>query len=225
MQQSDAPPIKYTMRQVVAACQTLDVEPDASAEDIRKSFRRLSLEWHPDKNRHRSEEAARTFGLITRARDILTARAALQQYEADERDEASNFPPHFPGRPIPCSGRDGAIEKPRAGDASKGWGPCPACGGLKRHVGGRVCPIYGRWFETEKMLRGNGSNGNSAAATRVAAAEVAADDSPPLPEQLDVRLPTRANGNASGKSSESGSGTRGGSWSLLLRPRRSSRAA
>ena len=136
-----------SMREVAAACRALEVEPDASSEDIRKSFRRLSLRWHPDKCDGDDER----FRLITRARDILTVRSEREQHEAAERSEFESMPVNYPGRPPPAV-EGGAYEPPVAGSASKGWGPCPACGGCKRHVGGRACPIYGRWFDTERRL-------------------------------------------------------------------------
>ena len=233
----------YTMRQVVAACKALEVEPDASGEEIRKSFRRLSLEYHPDKNADCREEAAARFNLITKARDILAARAEWQEREQAEREEyeaaeaeSARSPGHSPR--IPSGGRDSAMELPTAGEASKGWGPCPACGGVKRHVGGRVCPIYGRWFDAERRLRQGqeaprgtavtvepssaDNHGPAARATAptpalVPTSSCAAADGPPV--RLSAREPTpRASGGSGehdavvdGSASSSNRGSRRGS--------------
>lgn len=208
----------YAMRQVIAACKTLEVEPDASAEEIRKSFRRLSLEWHPDKNAHRREEATVHFDAITKAREILEARRAWQVREEAERDEchaveleSARTAGHSPR--VPSGWRDSARDLPTAGKASKGWGPCPACGGVKRHVGGRVCPIYGRWFDAERRLREASGDkaatagltpegqGSSAAASHVAPASPAPALAPvvapvmapaPVPAPAPVSVPASA---------------------------------
>ena len=140
------------MREVVAACRALGVEPDASDVDIRKSFRRLSLQYHPDRHARGSEDAttaSQKFRVVACARDVLTARSERNTREAAEREgyELDGM------ATTKTNGSNGASEPPVAGFTSKGWGPCPACGGCKRHVGGRTCPIYGKWFDAEKRLR------------------------------------------------------------------------
>ena len=50
--------------------QTLGVSTDASISTIKKAYRKLSLEWHPDKNSN--PEAPKIFFLINKAKDILT---------------------------------------------------------------------------------------------------------------------------------------------------------
>ncbi|XP_073996505.1 dnaJ homolog subfamily C member 21 [Rhodnius prolixus] len=52
--------------------EVLEVEQFASEDDIRKSYRKLALKWHPDKNLHNSEEAKEQFQLIQQAYEVLS---------------------------------------------------------------------------------------------------------------------------------------------------------
>lgn len=49
----------------------LGVERDASDAEIKKSYRRLALKWHPDKNTYNSEESTRVFTEIQQAYEVL----------------------------------------------------------------------------------------------------------------------------------------------------------
>ncbi|KAG0226346.1 hypothetical protein BGW42_003681 [Actinomortierella wolfii] len=49
----------------------LGVEKTASEADIKKAYRRKALEWHPDKNHHRIEEATKHFAMIAEAYEVL----------------------------------------------------------------------------------------------------------------------------------------------------------
>lgn len=49
----------------------LGVERDASDAEIKKSYRRLALKWHPDKNTDNSEESSRVFTEIQQAYEVL----------------------------------------------------------------------------------------------------------------------------------------------------------
>ncbi|KAF9573532.1 hypothetical protein EC968_008401 [Mortierella alpina] len=50
----------------------LDIEKNASDSDIKKAYRRKALEWHPDKNHHRVEEATKQFAFIAEAYEVLS---------------------------------------------------------------------------------------------------------------------------------------------------------
>lgn len=52
--------------------QLLGVMPGASANEIKKAFRKLMLEWHPDHNPHRNEEAEEMSKKIIAAYCLLT---------------------------------------------------------------------------------------------------------------------------------------------------------
>eukprot|EP01052_Picozoa_sp_SAG31_P033421 SAG31_NODE_3773_length_3894_cov_3.633922_4_plen_111_part_00 len=39
---------------------TLELEPTASARDVKKAYRRLAMKWHPDKNPDNKEQAGTT---------------------------------------------------------------------------------------------------------------------------------------------------------------------
>lgn len=49
----------------------LGVERDTSDAEIKKSYRRLALKWHPDKNTDNSEESTRVFTEIQQAYEVL----------------------------------------------------------------------------------------------------------------------------------------------------------
>lgn len=50
----------------------LGVEKDATDEDIRKSYKKLAVKWHPDKNPNNKEEAERKFKEISEAYQVLS---------------------------------------------------------------------------------------------------------------------------------------------------------
>ncbi|XP_061589645.1 dnaJ homolog subfamily C member 21 isoform X2 [Cololabis saira] len=52
--------------------EVLGVKRDAGDDDLKKSYRKLALKWHPDKNLDSSEEAAEQFKLIQAAYDVLS---------------------------------------------------------------------------------------------------------------------------------------------------------
>ena len=49
----------------------LGVSPEATPEDVRRSYKRLAVQWHPDKNRDRLEEAEEMFKRVQQAASIL----------------------------------------------------------------------------------------------------------------------------------------------------------
>ncbi|XP_037131512.1 dnaJ homolog subfamily B member 6a [Syngnathus acus] len=52
--------------------QILGVRRDASAEDIKKSYRKLALRWHPDKNPENKEDAEKKFKELSEAYEVLS---------------------------------------------------------------------------------------------------------------------------------------------------------
>ncbi|RIA88957.1 DnaJ domain-containing protein [Glomus cerebriforme] len=59
----------------------LEVDRIASGEDIKKAYRRKALEWHPDKNYHRVDEATKKFALIQEAYDVLSDPHEREWYD------------------------------------------------------------------------------------------------------------------------------------------------
>lgn len=65
---------------------TLEISRGANDAEIKKSFRKLAMKWHPDKNPDNSEFAAKKFQEIAEAYDILSkssSRAIYDQYGYD----------------------------------------------------------------------------------------------------------------------------------------------
>jgi molecular chaperone DnaJ len=61
---------------------TLGVARDASDDDIKKAYRKLAMQWHPDRNGG-SKDAEEKFKTITEAYDVLRdpqKRAAFDRY-------------------------------------------------------------------------------------------------------------------------------------------------
>ncbi|GAB2515954.1 molecular chaperone DnaJ [Paramicrobacterium agarici] len=64
--------------------ETLGVSRDASAEDIKKAYRKLARQLHPDVNP--SPEAAETFKNVTHAYDVLSDAQQRAEYDAGGRN-------------------------------------------------------------------------------------------------------------------------------------------
>ncbi|KAK2667891.1 DnaJ domain [Fusarium oxysporum f. sp. vasinfectum] len=61
----------------------LDVPPTANAEEIKRSYRKLAREVHPDRNpEHKKEEATAAFKIINEANEILSDPERKAQYDA-----------------------------------------------------------------------------------------------------------------------------------------------
>jgi len=68
----------------------LDVNKDASAQDIKKAFRRLALRYHPDRNPENTEEAGEKFKEINEAYEVLGDEQKRWQY--DRLASLSSYP-------------------------------------------------------------------------------------------------------------------------------------
>jgi len=59
----------------------LGVGRDASDADIKRSYKKLALKWHPDKNPDQKEEAQRQFIAIQQAYEVLSNPEKRQRYD------------------------------------------------------------------------------------------------------------------------------------------------
>ena len=59
----------------------LGVEKTASEADIKKAYRKLALQWHPDKNPDNREEAEKRFKEVAEAYDVLSDAEKRQKYD------------------------------------------------------------------------------------------------------------------------------------------------
>ncbi|CAN1182509.1 DnaJ homolog subfamily B member 4 [Linum perenne] len=68
----------------------LKVNKSASEDDLKKSYRKLAMKWHPDKNPNDKKEAEAKFKQISEAYDVLSnpqKRAIYDQYEEEGLNE------------------------------------------------------------------------------------------------------------------------------------------
>uniref|UniRef100_A0A3Q2XVM7 DnaJ homolog subfamily B member 6-like n=1 Tax=Hippocampus comes TaxID=109280 RepID=A0A3Q2XVM7_HIPCM len=66
--------------------QILGVRRDASADDIKKSYRKLALRWHPDKNPENKEEAEKKFKELSEAYEVLSDVNKRSTYDLYGKD-------------------------------------------------------------------------------------------------------------------------------------------
>jgi len=59
----------------------LGVSRDASTSDIKKSYRKLALKWHPDKNKDDSQKAEKMFKKISEAYAVLSDDNKRRDYD------------------------------------------------------------------------------------------------------------------------------------------------
>lgn len=73
----------------------LRVSKNASEEDVKRSYKKLAMKWHPDKNAVNTEEAEAKFKQISEAYDVLSDPQKRQIYElyGEEGLKAGLHPP------------------------------------------------------------------------------------------------------------------------------------
>ncbi|MBI4004845.1 DnaJ domain-containing protein, partial [Candidatus Roizmanbacteria bacterium] len=59
--------------------EVLGVNKNATAEEIKKAYRKLALEWHPDRNK--STEAVAKFKEINKAYEVLADQKKREMYD------------------------------------------------------------------------------------------------------------------------------------------------
>ncbi|KAF5204797.1 Chaperone protein dnaj [Thalictrum thalictroides] len=83
----------------------LKVNRNATDDDLKKSYRRLAMKWHPDKNPNNKSEAEAKFKQISEAYDVLSdpqKRAIYDQYGEEGLKGAP--PPGSTGGGFPFGG-------------------------------------------------------------------------------------------------------------------------
>jgi len=75
---------------------TLGVEPDASGTEIKKAYRRLAVEYHPDRNQG-SKEAEEKFKQLAEAYNVLSDPDKRRLYDQFGKDglKGAGFSPGF----------------------------------------------------------------------------------------------------------------------------------
>jgi DnaJ-class molecular chaperone len=84
----------------------LNVARGASEAEIKKAYRKLAKELHPDKNKD-NPKATERFSRVTQAYDILTDKDKRAQYDRGEIDEEGNPKMPFGYGGAPGAGRGG----------------------------------------------------------------------------------------------------------------------
>lgn len=69
----------------------LEVTQQSTQEEIKKSFRRLALKWHPDKNPENSEIASKKFQKIYEAYSVLSDIEKRKEYNKYLLDTESHY--------------------------------------------------------------------------------------------------------------------------------------
>src|SRR5271170_2578603 len=78
--------------------QVLGVKPEASTVEIRKAYRKLAKQLHPDLNPGKPEAEAR-FKSVTAAYDLLSDAEKRARYDRGEIDESGAERPQYSYRP------------------------------------------------------------------------------------------------------------------------------
>ena len=116
---------------------TLGVARDANEADIKKAYRKLAKELHPDRNKG-NPGASERFSKVTHAYDILTDKDKRAQYDRGEIDEDGN---------------------PRAPFGYGAGGPQPGAGGFRRGANGMDFEFGGEAADLSDLFEGLFSGG------------------------------------------------------------------
>jgi DnaJ family protein B protein 6 len=89
--------------------EVLGISKDAGADVIRKSYRKLAVKWHPDKNPENQAEATEKFKLIAEAYEVLSDPVRKEEY--DNRGLYAEQPSFVPRHHNPFRSRSGFSEQ------------------------------------------------------------------------------------------------------------------
>jgi curved DNA-binding protein CbpA len=70
----------------------LEVSPDATPEEIKKSFRKLALKYHPDRNKN-SDESKQKFMRLVEAYEVLSNEHSRKKYDGDANTKRPGWVP------------------------------------------------------------------------------------------------------------------------------------
>lgn len=65
----------------------LNISYDASLDEVKKTYRKLAIQWHPDKNINNKEEAEEKFKIINEAYNIICRDKMWQQHKMYAEDD------------------------------------------------------------------------------------------------------------------------------------------
>ncbi|XP_073051825.1 uncharacterized protein [Primulina eburnea] len=71
----------------------LKLERGATEDDLKKSYRRLAMKWHPDKNPNNKKEAEARFKQISEAYEVLSDPQKRQIYDQHGEEGLKDMPP------------------------------------------------------------------------------------------------------------------------------------
>jgi DnaJ-class molecular chaperone len=126
---------------------TLGVARDANEADIKKAYRKLAKELHPDRNKD-NPKASEKFSQVTNAYDLLNDKDKRARFDRGEIDGDGN-----PAAPFGFGGGGGGRPQPGGGFRSEGYesgGPDMSdifeglFGGAQRGGGGGFASGFGR---------------------------------------------------------------------------------
>ena len=60
---------------------TLEIQPNANENDIKKAYRKLAMKWHPDRNLNNKDEADEMFKKISKAYEVLSDPKKKEIYD------------------------------------------------------------------------------------------------------------------------------------------------
>lgn len=79
----------------------LKVNKNATDDDLKKSYRRLAMKWHPDKNPNNKKEAEAKFKQISEAYDVLSDPQKKAIYDQYGEEGLKDMPPPGSGSGFP----------------------------------------------------------------------------------------------------------------------------
>ncbi|TYI79284.1 hypothetical protein E1A91_D05G011900v1 [Gossypium mustelinum] len=77
----------------------LKVEKNATDDDLKKSYRKLAMKWHPDKNPNDKKEAETKFKQISEAYEVLSDPQKRAVYDQYGEEGLKDMPPPGSSRP------------------------------------------------------------------------------------------------------------------------------